>query len=255
MILSVEEPVEAGSFALVEFMKYDIVYILKNDYSSEELRYSLRSVCKNFPYRKIWFYGGKPKGIQPDEMVEFIQTGANKWERVNNTLRMICMNDEITEDFWLFNDDFFIMKKLADLDPMYASTLEQRYMHIKQKHGRATAYSGQLKRTAAILERKGYDTLDYALHVPMLINRKKALQTLKAFSGCPMFRSLYGNHHSIGGTKTKDVKITSLDVKPTGSESMLSTEDNAFSDGAVGKYIRSKFRAKCRYEVDDGSDT
>ena len=62
--------------------KHDIVYILKNNYTSDELTYSIRSVCKNFPYRKIWFYGGAPEGIMPDVFVEYQQSGNNKWENV-----------------------------------------------------------------------------------------------------------------------------------------------------------------------------
>ena len=46
--------------------KYDVVYLLKNDYASDELRYSVRSVVKNFPYNRIVFVGGKPDDIEPD---------------------------------------------------------------------------------------------------------------------------------------------------------------------------------------------
>lgn len=234
-------------------MKHDIVYILKNNYTSEEIRYSIRSVCRNFPFRKIWFYGGKPDGIEPDRMVEFVQTGTTKWEKVSNTLRMICENDEITEDFWLFNDDFFIMQKVTGLEPMVAGTLEERVVNIQRKHrGVPTSYSRQLTNTVRVLRAKGYDTFDYALHVPMLINRKKGLETLNKFRGYPMFRSLYGNHHRIGGTRIKDVKIVDLNKVPTGNEVLLSTKDSSFRDGEVGKYIREKFRWKCRYEAGDG---
>jgi len=235
-------------------MKYDIVYILKNDYDSEELRYSLRSVCRNFPYRKIWFYGGKPDGIEPDEYVEVIQEGRNNWERVRNTIRLICRNDEITEDFWLFNDDFFIMKKVTDLEPMTQGTLEELAQSLRKSRGRATAYTSQIRRTARTLRERGYDTVDYALHVPMLINRRKALQTLREFGDCPMFRSLYGNHHRIGGTRVKDSKISGLHREPTGKEMILSTSDESFRDGAVGRYIRDKFKRKCKYEAIDGTE-
>ena len=230
-------------------MKHDIVYILKNDVKPEELRYSLRSVCKNFPYRKIWFYGGKPEGIEPDEMVEVVQTGSNKWQRVNSTLRLICRNDKITEDFWLFNDDFFIMQQVNDFDPMYAGTLEERVERIRARHGgRTTAYARQLRDTARILANNGCDTYDYALHVPMLINREKALLTLMKFDNCPMFRSLYGNHHRIGGTRIKDVKIQDQDKVPEGNAVLLSSNDKSFSEGKIGKYIRNQFPVKCKYE-------
>ena len=246
---------ETGMFLVFSvmgiYMLYDIVYILKNNYTSDELRYSLRSVCRNFPYRKIWFYGGKPEGIEPDEMIEVVQTGSNKWQKVNSTLRLICQNDEITENFWLFNDDFFIMQQVKGLDPMYAGTLEERVGRIRDRYGgRMTAYARQLKDSARILANNGCDTYDYALHVPMLINREKALKTLKKFGSCPMFRSLYGNHHRIGGVRIRDVKIQSEDKEPTGRETLLSTNDKAFGNGKVGEFIRAAFPDRCKYEVD-----
>ena len=230
-------------------MKSDIVYILKNGEISDEIIYSIRSVCKNFPYRKIWIYGGMPEKITPDCMVELSQKGNNKWEKVNNTLKAICENDEITPDFWLFNDDFFVMKKVRKIDYMIGGTLWARSQKIGKKFGgRDSAYSKQLKDTARILRDKGYDRLDYALHVPMLINRKKALETLKEFQGCPMFRSLYGNHHKVGGVIVNDVKISSEIELPKGDETFISTDDNSFNNGKVGEYIRNAFPDKCKYE-------
>ena len=230
-------------------MKHDVVYILKNDYKSEEIVYSIRSVCKNFPYNKIWIYGGKPENIEPDHLVELSQIGVNKWERVNFTLREICRNEEITEDFWLFNDDFFVMKKVKKVEPMLDGTLWAKAQKIASRYGgRDSNYSNMLRETARALKEKGYDRLNYALHVPMLINRKKGLETIKTFRGLPMFRSLYGNQHRIGGVMTDDVKIHSLIAKPTGKETYLSTDDKSFSEGAVGEYIRKVFPDRCKYE-------
>lgn len=230
--------------------KHDIVYILKNGYDSEELKYSIRSVCTNFPYRKIWFYGGRPEGILPDVIVEFIQQGETKWEKVNNTLRAICSNDDITPDFWLFNDDFFVMQKVTRLDPMISGTLWARCRRIAMRRGGFDSkYSRQLKETERILKENGYDTLDYALHVPILINRKKGLETIERFPGCPMFRSLYGNHHKIGGVITSDVKIQDDNKVPTGEEVFLSTNDQTFKQGKAGAYIRDAFPDKCKYEL------
>lgn len=230
-------------------MKSDIVYILKNGDISDEIIYSIRSVCANFPYRKIWFYGGQPEKIRPDFAVAISQKGNNKWEKVNNTLKEICKNDEITEDFWLFNDDFFVMKKVRKVEPMVGGTLWSRAQKVASKYGgRDSKYSSQLKDTARVLRDNGYDRLNYALHVPMLINRKKALLTLEKFPNCPMFRSLYGNHHKIGGIVTEDVKIHSEIELPKGDEVFLSTDDNSFNNGKVGEYIRNAFPDPCKYE-------
>ena len=229
-------------------MKSDIVYILKNGETSDEIIYSIRSACKNFPYRKIWIYGGKPEGIMPDGYVEYSQQGANKWEKVNNTIKLICQNEDITADFWLFNDDFFVMKKIRKVDYMVGGTLWYRAQKISKKYGgRDTKYSDMLRETARALRAKGYDRLDYALHVPMLINRKKALKVLDEFPFCPMFRSLYGNYCKVGGVLADDVKITDEITTPA-DMAFISTDDNSFANGAVGKFIRDAFPDKCKYE-------
>ena len=68
-------------------MKHDIVYLLRNDIAGEELRYSIRSVVQNFPYRKIVFVGGKPEGIEPDIYIPDIQEGKTKAQRSRRARR------------------------------------------------------------------------------------------------------------------------------------------------------------------------
>lgn len=230
--------------------KHDIVYILRNDIDSDEIRYSLRSVEKYFPHGKVWFYGGKPAGIEPDEYVKVIQQGASRYAKVTNTIRQICMNDDITEDFWLFNDDFFVMQRTKEPDPQYNGDLYRHIVQIENRHSMTTsAYSKKLRETVIQLERKGYGTLNYAVHVPILINKAKAIDTLNEFSGYPMFRSLYGNMHQIGGRNEEDVKVNKpLDSFDKNSK-FLSTNDVTFSNGLVGAYIREKFKDPCKWEV------
>ena len=91
--------------------KYDIVYILKNDISSDEIRYSLRSVCENFPFKRIIFIGGCPEGIKPDVYIPHEQTGSTKWQRARSSLLKILKDENISDKFFLFNDDFYVLKK------------------------------------------------------------------------------------------------------------------------------------------------
>lgn len=228
--------------------KYDIVYILKNDYDSEELRYSVRSVVENFPYNKLWFYGGKLPDMEPDEYVPLRQRGDTKWAKVRFTLENIFRNDRITEDFWLFNDDFFIMQPVEDMPYMINGTIEEHADRIRARHnGFDSPYTRNLRKSQRELWEKGYGHLNYALHVPMLINRKKGLITLETFPNSPMFRNLYGNRWECGGVTADDVKIADPRTEPTGEEAMLSTTEKSFG-GMVGEYIRGRFPSPCRYE-------
>ena len=226
----------------------DIVYILKEDAEADELRYSLRSVCENFPYREIWFYCGKPEGITPDHYVPFRQKGIMAWEKVTSTIEEICKNRKISDDFWLFNDDFFIMKPVEDMPTYYDGTLLKRIQQIEKRRGNVSSlYSYQLRNTRDALMEDSYKTFNYAVHMPMLINKKKALQTIRKYPKIAMFRSLYGNMHNVGGKQHVDVKIFD-EKKPKKDADFLSTTEKSFKVCPVGEFIREKFPDKCKYE-------
>lgn len=230
--------------------KYDIVYFVKSDVFNEELRYSLRSVEVNWPYFRVWFCGGCPDGINPDIMMRLNQQGLNKWEKVRNSLIKVCENNEITEDFWLFNDDFFVMKKRkAYFEPQYNGKIIDYIEHIKMKHhGSHSEYTVRLLKTIEALESADRGTLNYEVHKPMLINRQKALEVLDKFPKVGGFRSLYGNYWQIGGENQHDMKIKELRTFDWEDWEFLSTADSSFREGDVGKYIRGRFNKISRFE-------
>ena len=228
-------------------MKYDIVYILKKDIDTEEIRYSLRSVEKHFPHRKVWIFGSCPDWIAPDEFVPFEQTGTSKFHKATSTYRKICETDGVTEDFWMFNDDFFVMEKVDGLPYMYSGSLADRVQEIMDT-APWTRYGKNLKEAMRELEKKGCSTLNYALHVPMLFNKAMVMEVLDKFDS-PMFRSLYGNYWQVGGFDTEDVKINTLEGVPPEGCVLLSTSDRSFDRGECGKIIRARFTEKSKWEV------
>ena len=230
----------------------DVVYILRNGVKPDEIRYSLRSVEENFPHRAVWFYGGIPRGIEPDRMVGFQQQGYNKWRKVRDSLIRVCGNDDITEDFYLFNDDFYVMRPFEGYEPLIKGSLMHHVEVLERSIGCSSSYSEQLRSTAVELTRRGMDTLDYTMHTPFLVNRKKALETVCAFPECPMFRTLYGNMHRIGGRVAHDHKIQRIDTLPPEDAMFISTNDKSFRDGKVGEYIRETFTEPSRFEVLNG---
>ena len=231
-------------------MMYDIVYVLKNDIKSEEIRYSLRSVDENFPHRKVWFYGGKPEGLKPDEMVEFKQSGINKWEKVKNSLIKVCKNDDITEDFFLFNDDFYVLKPVeGEFINFCGEDLKDRAKEIYSRTGKASQYYSQLMNTASFLKARGYESRSFVLHVPMLINRKKALEVLTTPNITPMVRSLYGNMANVPAVKKKDVKIHELQGVPGQDWEYLSSSDKSFREGELGVWLKDRFPNPSRFET------
>ena len=228
---------------------YDVVYILKSDAAPDELRYSLRSICENLNFRKVWFYCGKPDGLEPDVHVPMIQTGSSKWEKARSSLIAICKNEDITKKFWLFNDDFYVLKPNKNTKPFHRGLLQDHVKLIERKrNGNGSSYSQQLKECDNQLHRAGLTTLDYALHIPILVERAKMLEALEMFPNCPMFRSLYGNYAGIGGTFHKDVKVADPARNINPELDFLSSNDKSFR-GEVGKFLAERFPDPCRFEV------
>lgn len=237
-----------------EMGKYDIVYCLKETPRNEELRYSLRSVEENLKYRNVVFYGGCPVDLEPDRSVRIAQTEPTKWERVRNLLMNICNDEELTDDFWLFNDDFYILKPMSEyMKPQYNGTLYSHVIHIEARHNnRPTIYTQRLRYLIKTLEDNDLDCLNYAVHKPILYNKEKLKEVLMRFPDEPMIRALYGNYWKIGGEDKRDMKVQLTDYKHLDRVKekweFLSSSDRSFNNGNVGVFIRERFNQKSRFE-------
>lgn len=228
----------------------DIVYMVKDAVYNDELRYSLRSVSKNFPHKQVWFVGGKPMYAHPDKQIIVNQKGDTKWDKVRAMLEMVAKENRITEDFVLFNDDFFVLRPVENL-PAYAyGTLEELCHRIERKNGgRPTKYTLNIKRTIDALKENNLTTLNFELHLPIILNRKKLMDVIKQFPNTKGTRSLYGNTCLSSSIEPlKDVKVYDADSLPTEEQTFVSTDDHSFACGKVGELIRSLFPEKSRFE-------
>lgn len=233
---------------------HDIVYFVKDEPSNEELRYSLRSVEEYWQYRNVWFCGGCPDGLKPDKLFNVKQEAFVKWDRVRDMITKVCENDDISENFWLFNDDFFILKPMrVNMPAQYNGELMPYIEYVEKKHGGvADGFTIRLRQAYDALTEAGLTTYNYEVHKPMLINRKKALEILKLFPDVPCFRSLYGNYYKIGGEDKHDMKIKIMQYKKMIPLQTLwdfvSTSDESFEYGNIGEFLRQKFNKKSRFE-------
>ena len=208
----------------------DLVYICRND-DNEELRYSIRSAVKNLPHDKIWVVGGKPDWYTGN-YIKVSQT-RSKYVNARNNLKTICASEDISDSFILMNDDFYIINKVPSVPYMYSGTLDAK-IKIREDLFTGNSYITLLRQTLSVLSRRSKNPiLDYELHVPMVMEKKKLSKVLK-FSG--LWRSVYGNMFEVGGNQIKDVKVynktdkfytTSYDINNLEYD-YLSSNDNSF---------------------------
>lgn len=232
----------------------DIIMPLKRAIMNEELRYTLRTIEANFPHRNLWLAGYQPSWVYKVNFVTVsVPYGQKYIKALNNTLTA-CRNSSISDDFILFNDDFFVMKPVVDFKNQHRGKL---FDYISQFDPKPNGHKTATRLTYEVLLRLGIsEPINYELHTPMLMNRAKCLAAWREYlkvnpAGDPIqIRSLYGNLYGIGGEEVPDVKIYGFDDQPTGEETYISTNDDTFVKGRVGEYVREQFSAPSRYEID-----
>ena len=229
-------------------MPNDLIYILKADIDTEELKYSLRSVEKNFPINRVWFVGGQPEGLEPDIRLKHEQIGNCKWELIRSSMWKAVNDERLSEDFFLFNDDFFVMEPV-DTDSFrnfVDGTLGRRIDELHSESG-MNAYTRTLFKLEQELKTMHEPTMNFDVHLPMLLNKEQVRSTLYKCSS-PQMRSAIGNINRLPFVIHPDVKVYDLESVPV-NETYLSTNDDTFRKGNVGKYIRETFTTKSRFEV------
>lgn len=231
----------------------DVVYILKDTTDNEELWYSLRSVEKNLACRRVFFVGGKPVGLEPDFFIEVAQDINDKWKSASNNIKAACECKELSENFILFNDDFFVMKYTDSL-PVYTNgTLNDLAAKVTKNYTERNTYiEERIYPAISALKEKGLSIYNFDVHVPMIINKAKMLEVYKRFPDTPAKRSLYGNLYNIKGVEIseemKDGKIQSLYIKIDQTRTFISTTDASFLAGEAGKELRQIFNKPSRFE-------
>lgn len=131
------------------------------------------------------------------------------------------------------NDDFFILQPMKTIRNYHGGKLIDKINKYDDLMP-SSAYVKMLKATYDRLVKLGIpDPLDYELHVPMLMNKRKLARSLTPGI---LWRSMYGNLNSVGGKKMKDVKVyisgpfkNNLSYNLSEHESFLSTDDSSFS--------------------------
>jgi hypothetical protein len=67
----------------------------------------------SFPEAKVWLVGGKPDWYSGN-FIEVDQKH-HKYANAINNLQALCNSEEISNNFILMNDDFFIIKPIKKL--------------------------------------------------------------------------------------------------------------------------------------------
>jgi hypothetical protein len=228
----------------------DFVYICK-DGDNEELRYSIRSVVESFPDSNIWVVGGRPNWYTGN-YIEVNQI-YSKYKNAAENLKKICSSSEISNTFVLMNDDFYIIKKIYNIETFHGGYLLNK-INLYQKINGNSNYTRKLAATYKRLKALDInDPLDYELHVPMIMEKEKLQEVLKNNDQF-LWRSVYGNMFNVGGSEMQDVKVYTTGPLVLKSYNLnmdnhtyLSSSDSSF-DIIWKKILKIQFKEKTKFE-------
>jgi hypothetical protein len=220
----------------------------------EWLRYSLRSTAEHLPHRTAWIVGTVPRWISPGAGRIWRDQDTVKWDAARQNFLSACRTEMVSDQFLLFNDDFFIRKPVGAVPVMHRGPLREQ-LDRWSSAGLRGGYVTGMREVLRILTTIGIrEPLSYDLHLPMPVDKKLWLEAdatatelrdpnVKArFS-----RTFYGNYCGLGGDQVDDVKVTAATAAP-GPGPYLSTDPASWS-GLAGRQIRRQFSTACRYEI------
>lgn len=207
----------------------DVVYTLGPNSKNEELRYSLRSIVKNMPHRQVWLVGYPPPWLANCKVLAE-SSGATKEARIYNSVLAAARHPELSDQFILFNDDFYVTAPITRLPSRYLKSLRAHTEEPNIKDG-SGGWRDSLIATAALLDSLGIKTpVSYELHIPMVFDKKILAEVMEPYVSDlpPQLRSLYGNLARIGGERYRDVKAVKTGMNYTIPTPFFSTHPPTF---------------------------
>lgn len=231
----------------------DVVYIYKAT-NSDELKYSIRSVAENWACRKIWIVGDKPEWLSGKAgFIKAYSSNFNRYRDANNKIKLACRSKEISDPFWLFNDDFFILDKInpAEYQVYYDGTLQEKYDRLRNKFPslKTWRYLEGFEYAQKVLRiNKKENVKNFETHVPILVNKKQMAGVISVYPNSVCRRSIYMNiYHPNDGVPHDDVKRYEKNSVISRDDILVSTDAISFS-GQVGDFIKDKFKKRSIYE-------
>lgn len=233
----------------------DAVYLFGAG-GEEELRYSLRSISNLRQVDRVVVAGEHPAWlagqvlrVTPDRHPN--SRHANTWAN----LLAACLDDRLSDEFVLMNDDFFALQPVGAIPIWHAGPLSASRLRTAREDSRRDDFLHVM----TLMGIPG--RLSYERHIPMVMHRRlmaslmrSAILTAHSWSGPhvdpPVWkRTLYGNvAHPGVGELHDDVKIRGFDDVPAPADLFVSTSDFTWRRGAVGRWLRARFAEPCRYE-------
>jgi hypothetical protein len=229
----------------------DVVYLYK-ECGSQELRMSLRTLAANLPHEQLWFVGDPPpRWVKGAEWIPG-NLKFSKPQNVFDNVRIAANHPDISDEFYYFNDDFFILKPVERVEMAWRGTLDQNISKVRPSN---KEWHESLVITRDWLRMLGHKRpRSYELHRPLPVNKQLMAETLELASDIrpdlpPQWRTIYGVINRVGGVRDDDLKLKNGFTVDLDDHTFLSSDERCFHYNETCQALRLRFNRMCRYEA------
>lgn len=225
----------------------DILYPVRKGDWNDELRYSLRSLA-NLPHDAVRIVGYRPSWVTGVQSF-FREQAADKYGTANGHLQWAIDRAALSERFYLFNDDFYVMRPMDRVPVLHMGPLGEMIDRYRARH-HTGAYFRNMVATFQLLRDNGFSRpLSYELHIPMAMDKGTLREAFNMGGHIPgvHIRTVYGNLAGVGGELSEDMKVYST-TEDYEEWPFLSSNDNLYQ--GLGVYLQKRFPYASPYESD-----
>jgi hypothetical protein len=169
-----------------------------------ELRYSLRSIEKNFTnLGNVWIVGHKPKWLKNVNFIK-MKDGQNRGANIINKIMRCCEEERLTAEFVRMSDDQYFLKKVNKIDSYYTYDMEGVRFDLR---GKRKEWFMRLNNARRYLRKRGHTAYNYETHFPMLVNKFRFIEIMGGVdyeSALYPTNSIYFNIANLTHKKTPD---------------------------------------------------
>ena len=238
----------------------DIVYVLGNGspWNNNEIRFSLRSIEKNVKgFRNIYVIGHHETWFRNIIHIPAEDPLENNADG-NIILKVLkaCEQKDLSDNFLFINDDHIIIKPVeaSDIPPYQKGNMAE----FNDQYWNLNFWRGRLKRTYEILSSKGYPTMHFDCHTPIIFNKNAFQKVINQFRfsddiGYTM-KSLYGNvmypdaPGLNGEKKTIFDHLTVKQIRDRLNNAMILSFNDSGLNGGLKEYLIETFPDRSKYE-------
>lgn len=227
----------------------DLLYIVgPGTEGHEELRHSLRSVTVNLPHRRVWIAGSVPDWVTNVERIPLAPL-PEKYPNIRQSLTAAVHSFGLSERFVLLNDDHFVIEPTDPSNfPVFHLGPTEAHLAWLRSIGKKGEWLEACEATHEWFDTRNF----YENHTPLLCSKERLRAVLSAYPlDRPLAPGLLYEAARAGaeGVLGPDAKVTGGDHQRPPDFPFLSTIDWSFKNRDVGRFLRSLFPKKCRYEL------